>query len=355
MFNFHKLALSNAKPQHAKILLFTIVSFIILFALTVLTFMPVQPAMYKVMMSAAMQQPMGGAIFSVVIALLIPLLVFVFVGYPLIAGTIYTIDNAINKNTSTFSDLYSVFKKGKYLKAIKLALITLIFIILLLLLNILVSKILNLGVVQLFTALQGTLSSTDHALGYSLTFQIVAATIILFIQSFLYWFFAIVIVNYTLAFVKEPSNGAWTSVKRGFKGIKNGKKTWFKFYLGLLLLNLIVIILANPVSQLVSIFTGSISQTVALTIIYVVSIIVIVIRLAIYYVNLLAIIQYYNRDGEMIENAKTKSKTSRKKSSKIKNSVTHDTEKAQSTTHDKADHLKDETSKTKDNITKQDK
>ncbi|SCT32956.1 hypothetical protein [Staphylococcus caeli] len=355
MFNFHKLALSNAKPQNAKILLFTIVSFIILFALTVLTFMPVQLAMYKVMVASAMQQPMGGIIFLVVLAILIPILVFVLVGYPLIAGTIYTIDNAINKDKSTFSDLFSIFKKGKYLKAIKLALITLIFILLLLVLNILVSKVLNLGLVQLFSALQGPLSSTDHALGYSLTLQIVAATLILFIQSFLYWFFAILIVNYTLAFVKEPSNGAWTSVKRGFKGIKNGKKTWFKFYLGLLLLNLIVIILANPVSQLVSIFTGSISQTVALTIINIVTIIVIIIRLAIYYINLLAIIQYYNRDGEKIENAQTKSKSSRSKASKVKNSVKHDTEKSKSTTHDKAEHLKAEASKTKDSITKQDK
>ncbi|PTK01114.1 hypothetical protein BUZ73_12180, partial [Staphylococcus saprophyticus] len=92
MFKFHKLALQNAKPQNAKILMFTIVSFIILFALTVLTFMPVQPAIYKLLMAMAMQQPIGGAIFSLVLAIIIPLIVFIFIGYPLIAGTIYTID-----------------------------------------------------------------------------------------------------------------------------------------------------------------------------------------------------------------------------------------------------------------------
>ncbi|RIM96873.1 hypothetical protein BU113_10285, partial [Staphylococcus shinii] len=89
MFNFHKLALQNAKPQNAKVLLFTIVSFIILFALTILTFMPLQPAIYKLMMSMAMQQSVAGPIFGIVLAILVPILVFLFVGYPLIAGTIY--------------------------------------------------------------------------------------------------------------------------------------------------------------------------------------------------------------------------------------------------------------------------
>ncbi|MEP9853410.1 hypothetical protein ABDK10_12120 [Staphylococcus aureus] len=335
MFKFHKLALQNAKPQNAKILLFTIVSFVILFALTILTFMPVQPAIYKFAMSMAMQQPIAGSLFILILTILIPLLVFVLVGYPLIAGTIYTIDKAVTKDKIKFKDIFSIFKKSKYLKGLKLALFTLLFILILIAVNLLVSKVLNLGIMQLFTALQGPLSSSDHALGLSLTFQIIAAMITVFIQSFIYWFFVIVIINFTLAFVKEPSNGAWASVKRGFKGIKNGKKTWFKLYLGILLLNLIVIILANPVSQLISIATGGISQTVAMILIYIISIIVIVVRLAVYYVNVLAIIQYYNRNGEPIDNdeikkGKNKDKKKSFKDSKIKDSVSNTTEKTKS-------------------------
>ena len=72
------------------------------------------------------------------------------------------------------------------------------------------------------------------------------------------------------------------------------------------MLNLLVIILANPVSQLVSISTGSISQTLATTIIYIVSVIVIIIRLIVYYTNLLAIIQYYNKNGEKIDKSEVK-------------------------------------------------
>jgi len=344
LFKFHKLALQNAKPQNAKILLFTIVSFIILFALTVLTFIPVQPAIYKFLMSMAMQQPIGSAIFTLVLSLLIPLVVFIFVGYQLIAGTIYTIDNAINKDKVKFKDLFSIFKKGKYAKSLKLSLITLLFIIIILILNILIGKLLQLGIVQLFTALQGPLSSSDHALGWSLTFQIIAATLQIFILSFVYWFFAILIINYTLSFVKNPSVGAWSTVKRGFKAIKNGNKTWFKFYLGILLLNLIVIILANPVSQLISISTGSISQTVAMTIIYIVSVIVIIIRLFVYYTNLLAIIQYYNKNGEKIDKSEiTKAKTSEQsnQTDKVTKSVNNTIEKTKSNIERTSDNIQD--------------
>lgn len=365
MFNFHKLALQNAKPQNAKVLLFTIVSFIILFALTILTFMPLQPAIYKLMMSMAMQQSVVGPIIGIVLAILVPILVFLFVGYPLIAGTIYTIDKALNKDKVNFKDLFSVFAKGKYLKAIKLSLITVLLIIIALVLGELIAQLLQLGIVQLYQAIQGPLSKSDHALGYSLTFQIIAGTLTLFIKSFIYWLLAIIIINYTVAFIKEPKNGAWNSVKRGFKGIKNGQKTWFKFYIGLLLLNLIVIILASPVSQLISILTGGISQNIATILIYIVHIIVIIVRLAVYYTNTLAIIQYYNRNGEPTNH--NKSKKDKKKNanitdnqdSKVNNSVTNTTEKAKANVDQKSDQLqdktKDEAKNLKNNLNQSDK
>ena len=138
-------------------------------------------------------------------------------------------------------------------------------------------------------------------------------------------------------------------MKRGFKGIKNGQKTWFKFYIGLLLLNLIVIILASPVSQLISILTGGISQNIATILIYIVQIIVIIVRLAVYYTNTLAIIQYYNRNGEPTND--NKSKKDKKKNatitdnqdSKVNNSVTNTTEKAKANVDQKSDQLQDKT------------
>lgn len=343
MFKFHKLALQNAKPQNAKILLFTLVSFVILFALTYLTLIPMQTSIYSFVMSMAMQQPIAKPLFLLILTILIPLIVVIFVGYPIIAGTIYTIDKAINKDQAKFKDIFAMFKKGKYLKSVKLSLFTLLTVVVFMAINLLLAKLLNLGIVSLYTALQGPISGADHALAISLTFQIIAATIVLFIQSFIIWFMAVVIINFTVAFIKSPEDGAWKAVKRGFKGVKNGQKTWFKFFLGILLLNLIVIILANPVSQLISIGTGGISQNIATVIVYIVTIVVILVRLFIYYINILATIQYYNLDGKNID-------PDTKKKAKANKSVTNATEKAKASVSDKTDSAQD---KAKSNVSEQ--
>lgn len=375
MFKYHKLAIQNLKPQNAKTLLFTIVGFIIVMALAYAAILPVQPALYKFAMAQAIQQPIGSAIFMLILAILVPIVVYLFVVYPIASGVIYTIDKALSEDKIKFSNIFSTFAKGKYLKSIVMALITLVFFIVLMAINLLLGKLLNFIIMKGFGAVQGAISSSSHALGISLTIQIIAATLLVFILSFIYWLFVIIIVNYTLSFTKDPKAGVWQTVKQGFSKIKNGRKTWSKLYFGILLLNLIVIVLANPVSQLANIFTGSISQTVATIIVYALSIIVVIIRLVVYYINLLAIIQYHHVDGEPIDSAK-QSKVKDKKSSAIssttdnvkhkandaKSTAQEQTNKAQSKVSDKAkdkfndssETASDKASDLKDNFNKKD-
>ncbi|WP_251518161.1 MULTISPECIES: DUF975 family protein [Staphylococcus] len=316
MFNFHKLALQNTKKQNGKLLLFSFIGFIIVYVLLALSMIPIQAAIQKIMLSAMMKQSLVGPIITTVLSILIPILIFALVLFPLIVGIIYAIDKAINKEPVKFTDIFAGFKKGHYLKNLKLSFVVLLTIIVLMIINLLISKLLNFGVVKLFTVLQGPISSSDHALGISLTMQIIFATLVLFIQSFVIWFLITLVINTILASIKDPSKGAWAKLKRGFKAIKNGRKTWFKFFIGLLLLNLIAIILASPISQLISIFTGNMSQTLANVIVTVLSIVVIIARILIYYLNTLAIVQYFNRDGEKLETSKGKkgNKNTNKKS-----------------------------------------
>jgi hypothetical protein len=311
LFKYHKLAIQNLKPQNAKTLLFTIVGFIIVMALAYVAILPVQPALYKFAMAQAIQQPVGSAIMMLILAILVPIIVYLFVVYPLASGVIFTIDKAISQDKIKFSNIFSTFTKGKYLKSVVMALITLVFFIVLMILNLFIGKLLNFLILKGFGAIQNSISSSSHALGISLTIQIVAATLVVFILSLIYWLFVIMIVNYTLSFTKDPKAGVLQSVKQGFSKIKNGHKTWFKLYLGILLLNLIVILLANPVSQLVNIFTGNMSQNVATVIVYALSIIVVIVRLVIYYINLLAIIQYHHVNGERIASSKKDNATNK--------------------------------------------
>ena len=132
--------------------------------------------------------------------------------------------------------------------------------------------------------------------------------------------------------------------------IKNGNKTWFKFYLGLLLLNLIVILFANPISQLVNILTGGISQTVAVALAYAITILVIVIRLVVYYINLLAIIQYHIEDGSTANLASRKKKKSDDKSltNQVKQQTTDDTTASSNIKDDAKKQASDAQSKAED-------
>lgn len=361
MFKYHKLAIQNLKPQNLKTLLFTIVGFIIVMALAYVAILPVQPALYKFAMAQAIQQPVGSAIMMLILAILVPILVYLFVVYPLASGVIYTIDKAISQDKIKFSNIFSTFTKGKYLKSVVMALITLVFFIVLMLLNLFIGKLLNFLILKGFGAIQNSISSSSHALGISLTIQILAATLVVFILSLIYWLFVIMIVNYTLSFTKDPKAGALQLVKQGFSKIKNGHKTWFKLYLGILLLNLIVILLANPVSQLVNIFTGNMSQNVATVIVYALSIIVVIVRLVIYYINLLAIIQYHHVNGESIGSSKkdnVKNKQSNAFSATANNvkdqanntqsKVKEQSDKAQS---DVTDQAKDKFNDTSSNVT----
>ena len=348
MFKYHKLAIQNLKPQNAMTLLFTIVGFIIVMALAYVAILPVQPALYKFAMAQAIQQPVGSAIMMLILAILVPIIVYLFVVYPLASGVIFTIDKAISQDKIKFSNIFSTFTKGKYLKSVVMALITLVFFIVLMILNLFIGKLLNFLILKGFGAIQNSISSSSHALGISLTIQIVAATLVVFILSLIYWLFVIMIVHYTLSFTKDTKAGVLQSVKQGFSKIKNGHKTWFKLYLGILLLNLIVILLANPVSQLVNIFTGNMSQNVATIIVYAISIIVVIIRLVIYYINLLAIIQYHHVNGEKIDSSK-KDKVNNKKSNAFSATADNVKEKA----NDTQSKVKEQSNNAQSNVTDQ--
>jgi hypothetical protein len=348
LFKYHKLAIQNLKPQNAKTLLFTIVGFIIVMALAYVAILPVQPALYKFAMAQAIQQPVGSAIMMLILAILVPIIVYLFVVYPLASGVIFTIDKAISQDKIKFSNIFSTFTKGKYLKSVVMALITLVFFIVLMILNLFIGKLLNFLILKGFGAIQNSISSSSHALGISLTIQIVAATLVVFILSLIYWLFVIMIVNYTLSFTKDPKAGVLQSVKQGFSKIKNGHKTWFKLYLGILLLNLIIILLANPVSQLVNIFTGNMSQNVATVIVYAISIIVVIVRLVIYYINLLAIIQYHHVNGENIASSK-KDKTKNKQANTFSATANNVKDKATNT----QSKVKEQSDKAQSNVTDQ--
>ncbi|AYU55778.1 hypothetical protein [Staphylococcus debuckii] len=295
MFTFYKQAFKNAKPQNAKTALFSILTFFVFILIVAFTFMPVQQALQMFMMSMMYQGPMFQAALPLIIALIIPLLIFLFVGFQLVVGTINVVYKAIHKEDVHLTDVFTAFKKGSYLKSVKLALFTL----LVMLITIIVVTVVN----QLFSALMQTVlshmqSGTGGNMGALITVQLIGLTISKLIASLFIWFFTYIVIAYVVAYLRERQAGAFKDVKQSFKSLKNGRHSWFKLFLGLILLNLIVIIFSEPIPQLVVLATQHMSQNLAKVLVYVVIVIMYIIRIIVYYLNLMAIVQFFSKATE---------------------------------------------------------
>ena len=109
----------------------------------------------------------------------------------------------------------------------------------------LLNKLYNLALSPLFIGLQQSISGYENPMGILITIQIVLLLITGFISSIFYWFVIIFIINYTTAYTEDSSRKVMSNLKEGFKGIKNGKNTWFKFSLAYYLLVYLQVLLTD--------------------------------------------------------------------------------------------------------------
>ncbi|MGC7687701.1 YtxH domain-containing protein [Staphylococcus epidermidis] len=298
MFNYYKSGFQKAKPHNLKLILISLITFVICYITSNIAFSLVILRAQRLPMLAQLGEPTTKPIISIIFILLILALLFIFVGYPLITGTVYAIQKAINKEKVLFSDLFFAFKKGKYAKSVILALITLVLFIVIVLILVLLNKLYSLALSPIFIGLQQSISGYDNPMGILITIQIVLLLITGFISSIFYWFVIIFIINYTTTYTEDSSRKVMSNLKEGFKGIKNGKKTWFKFFIGVLLIGLLASIINKPLLFGVQYLTSSMSQTVAQTIIIIARIVSIVLSLCLYYILIFGIINYFVRRGD---------------------------------------------------------
>ncbi|MDU2015888.1 MAG: YtxH domain-containing protein [Staphylococcus epidermidis] len=298
MFNYYKSGFQKAKPHNLKLILLSLITFVICYITSNIAFSLVILRAQRLPMLAQLGESTTKPIISIIFILLILALLFIFVGYPLITGTVYAIQKAINKEKVLFSDLFFAFKKGKYAKSVILALITLVLFIVIVLILVLLNKLYSLALSPILIGLQQSISGYDNPMGILITIQIVLLLITGFISSIFYWFVIIFIINYTTAYTEDLSRKVMSNLKEGFKGIKNGKKTWFKFFIGVLLISLLASIINKPLLFGVQYLTSSMSQTVAQTIIIIARIVSIVLRLCLYYILIFGIINYFVRRGD---------------------------------------------------------
>lgn len=118
MFNYHSLAFKNAKSQILKTILFSIVSFLIVFAIFVVARTFFIQSFMQMQIAAQFQQPTGLPLFTIILILVLGLLFFIFAGYQLLAGAFNVMAKAIKRENVSFSDLFLLSKKINMLKVL---------------------------------------------------------------------------------------------------------------------------------------------------------------------------------------------------------------------------------------------
>ncbi|MBC2956102.1 YtxH domain-containing protein [Staphylococcus hominis] len=342
MFKFHSLAFKNAKSQLIKTILFSLVSFIIVFVAFVIARTFFVQNFMQMQLAAQFQQSSGASLVMIILVLVLGLLFFILAGYQLLAGAFNIMAKAIEKEAVQFFDLFFAFKKGKYVKSLLLALITIILYAVLYLITLGLNFLFNKALTPLFTSIQQSVSTSDHAIGILLTVQIILIIIMGFILSIVYWFFFILMINYTVSFARKNDLSAIGHFKDGFKGIKNGRKTWFKFFLAILLINLLIIIITQPLGTVLTVLTGNMSQNVAQVILIIAQTLIIIVRLILYFVIIMGIVQYFLRRGE---NVKRPVKEKKKSKRKEKKEINHEKEALKndpSSFNDTKNHVKED-------------
>lgn len=342
LFKFHSLAFKNAKSQLIKTILFSLVSFIIVFVAFVIARTFFVQNFMQMQLAAQFQQSSGASLVMIILVLVLGLLFFILAGYQLLAGAFNIMAKAIEKEAVQFFDLFFAFKKGKYVKSLLLALITIILYAVLYLITLGLNFLFNKALTPLFTSIQQSVSTSDHAIGILLTVQIILIIIMGFILSIVYWFFFILMINYTVSFARKNDLSAIGHFKDGFKGIKNGRKTWFKFFLAILLINLLIIIITQPLGTILTVLTGNMSQNVAQVILIIAQTLIIIVRLILYFVIIMGIVQYFLRRGE---NVKRPVKEKKKSKRKEKKEINHEKEALKndpSSFNDTKNHVKED-------------
>ncbi|MCU5746612.1 hypothetical protein N9R04_07780 [Staphylococcus sp. SQ8-PEA] len=304
MFNFHRSAIRSIKPQNLKVIGLSVLSAIMILILLFVSSKLIEEVMRNVEMTIMQAQiggqsnGMGNIVIILIAAFILISLLWILIGYPIFSSLVYYISKSMKDESVKIRDVFSSFAKERYPKAVLTGLSALIIFILLLIIRGVVSflyaKLRN----AIFSHMTNSLQSSDHSQGFLITIQITDKVIASIISTVLMLFLFIIIINLTYSFVSDVKRSAGTNIKNAFRNIKNGHKTWFKFFIGLLLLWLIPIILNDIVAPLLGIATMHSSQKLALIIGSALNIISILIELVLIYLTLLAVTHYAHRHGE---------------------------------------------------------
>ena len=176
--------------NYSKALLFALISFAVCFI--VYRFASAFIAQFSTQMQ--MLQQFGQSVsltmyIPIIIIYLILALLFIFLGYQLLAGAINVIQKAM-KHEKLNLVIYFCLKKGRYATSLLLALISVVAIMIMFIIAYLLKLLYNVTFIQLYAWIQQSVSNVDNSIAILIISQIVIILLMGFITSIVYWFFS---------------------------------------------------------------------------------------------------------------------------------------------------------------------
>ncbi|MCS4486994.1 hypothetical protein [Staphylococcus americanisciuri] len=284
MFNFTSKFLHSTKSQRKKLYSMNLVNFVLMLLLLSVSVLPIGLVFNLWAMAFFTGQGNSTALILMTIgSLLFIALIFLMITFPLFTGSVRSIYHAVSKHEPVnWKDLFSTFKGKIWRKSLLVGLTTVLFMFLLFI----VDYFITMGLRNAFMSL----ATNDTAM-------IMLSFVISVISSLYIWLMAVFLINMIITFIKHPEDKIRTYLKTSWRTIRNGQKTFFTFYIGILLINLVLLIVAGPVLNLVQMNLAHMSQNAAQIILWVVNVIFFIIRYTVYFLMIGTITTYYHQQG----------------------------------------------------------
>ncbi|ARJ50307.1 lytic transglycosylase [Staphylococcus lutrae] len=295
MFTFTKLFWHNTQNQKPKLFSISIIGFVILLLLTILSMSPFNVLLQLWQFSVLSgNQNFTYLILMMVASIILTICLFTMLIFPFFVGVIQAIHHSIvDGYTLQWKNLVGAFKKGVWGKTV----LTGVFVLLFIVFTLIVYALVNAGVTFLIQKLFNLIRSTNN--GQSFLQLIISILIVIasFVSSIVVWLAGIYITHVAVSINEDATRSLKIHFKEAWRGMRNGHQTFFRFLLGLLLINLLFIIINEPVNFLIQQNLAHISQNIANTLSIVLSILLLLIRYFIYFILIGSIVQYFVRRG----------------------------------------------------------
>ncbi|QLK86547.1 hypothetical protein [Staphylococcus sp. 17KM0847] len=291
MFKFTKQFWQHIKAQRNKLLSMNIVNFTLMLLIFSLSIFPLSFIVNMWLLMFMTGQGNTASLILVSIGgVLLTVLLFLMLIFPLFTGSIRALYNGISHQQSVqWIDLFRSFKGKVWGKSVRIGLLTVLLFIITMVINYFIGQAVSVLTTKGIEALK------THDIDNTLL-QVLSSCgtlIVSAVTSILTLCITIFITLTVTALIHDTQYKVTHYIKSAWHLMKGGRKSFVLFFIGLFLLNFLLLVIAGPLNTWIHLSLAHISQNVAQVVIWIVNIILYLVRYVIYFLIIGSIVMYY--------------------------------------------------------------